>query len=84
MGGERPCRGTAVKRLQNRRFDLDEPLRVQESPDGRLQAPLLDSSEHDLSIRVAPEVVAQGLELAPQLVEVVDLAVEHHRVAAGA
>ena len=41
----------------------------------RLRAPLLVGGEHDLGVGVRAELVAEPLELGPQLAEVVELAV---------
>src|SRR6185436_20957193 len=40
-------------------------------------APVIESSEHHLRVRPAPETESAPFELAPQFLEVVDLAIEH-------
>ena len=52
------------------------------APKGGLDAPLADTGEQDLRVRVAAEVVAHRLQLTAQLLEIIDLAVERQHEAA--
>ena len=58
VGGERPGRRPAVKRLQNRRFDLDEALGVEEAAHGRDHPSAGDE-------QLARVLVGDQVELAP-------------------
>ena len=69
---ERPCRGTARNGLQNRRFDFEIPLRVEELAHGRHDLRALDEDfahlridrQIDITLAVAHFGVGEGVEMS--------------------
>src|SRR4051794_21837760 len=49
-----------------------------ETLDRFANAPLLEGGEHDFRVRMPTETMAMFLEIRTDLLEIVDLAVEHH------